>query len=303
MASDWSTGPLTPYVGMVFAILGVSFASIFIRWSDSSPLVIATWRMLLVSLILLPVACLNVREELMSLERRDLYVMILIGLLLAAHFYTYITSVKMTSVASAILLASWHPVLVGLISVILLGESRHSAVLGILTGIAGLTLITWGDAGGDTLEGDLIALVSGVFFAGYLLLGRMLRQRISLVTYVFVVFSACAAFLLAGALVSGESLWPVAGNELLIFLALAIVSTIFGHLLFNFSLRYVGVTVVSVSYLGEPVGAVILAAILLSEMPSVYAIAGGAFILTGILLTARMERTASAGYSGRRPGR
>lgn len=279
-----------PYMGMAVAVLGVSFASIFIRWSGSPPVVIAAWRMALVSLILLPAACFKARDELRSMGRKELVVMVLIGLLLAAHFYTYITSVKMTSVASAILLTSWHPVLVGLASVILLDESRYSAVIGIFTGIAGLTLITWGDAGGDTVVGDIIALVSGVFFAGYLLLGRVLRQRVSLVTYVFVVFSACAVFLLAGALISGESLWPISVNELSIFLALAVVSTIFGHMLFNYSLRYVGATVVSVSYLGEPVGAIILAAILLSEMPSVYAIAGGALILTGILLTARMER-------------
>lgn len=290
-----------PYVGVAIAIVGVSFASIFIRWSESSPLVIAAYRMIMVSLILLPFALHSSPREISSMPRRDLGVLVLIGVILAAHFFAFISAVKMTTVASAILLATCHPVIVGIVSIAVLRESSRSIGVGIAAGMSGLALITVGDLEVGNIDGDILAIISGFFFSAYLLMGRVLRQRISLITYVFVVFSSCALVLLLAALFTGQVLWPMPASELLIFLGLAVVSTIFGHLLFNFSLRYLKASVISVSYLGEPVGAIILAALLLSEVPSVYVLVGGAMIFVGILLTARTERRLSG--SGRRRGR
>jgi len=284
-----------PYAGIAVAIIGVSFASIFIRWSDSPPLVIAAYRMLLVSLILLPFALHSSRRELTEMTRRDLYVLILIGAILAVHFYTYISAVRMTTVASAILLTTCHPVIVGLVSVLVLKESSKAIGVGIAVGMFGLLFITLGDYRGGNIDGDIMALISGVFFSAYLLLGRVLRQRVSLITYVFVVFTSCAGVLLAAAVITGQVMWPIPASELLIFLGLAVISTIFGHLLFNFSLRYLTASVISVSYLGEPVGAILLAALLLDEIPSEYVLIGGAMIMVGILFTARTERNISGG--------
>jgi len=279
----------------------VSFASIFIRWSDSPPLVIAAYRMVIVSLLLLPLALHESRGEILDMDRRDLWILALIGAILAVHFFTFISSVKMTSVASAILLASCHPVLVGIVSLLVLREGSRSIGLGIVAGMSGLVMITAGDLGGGHLQGDIVALVSGLFFAAYLLLGRVLRQRTSLITYVFVVFSFCAAVLLAAALLTGQAMWPLPVRELLIFLALAVISTIFGHLLFNFSLRYMSAPVISIAYLGEPIGAIILAAALLDEIPSLFALLGGAMVLAGIVLTVGIGRTGSRNR-GTRPG-
>ncbi|HUV24449.1 MAG TPA: DMT family transporter [Methanomassiliicoccales archaeon] len=290
--------PSIPYVGIAVAIVGVSFASIFIRWSESPPLVIAAYRMLLVSIILLPFAAITSRYEIRTMSQRDMGILILIGAILAAHFYAYITAVKMTTVASAILLATCHPVIVGIISILILKDTKRAVGIGILAGMSGLGIITLGDLGGGNIDGDIIALISGVFFSAYLLLGRVLRQRVSIITYVFVVFSSCALVLLAAAFITGQVMWPMPASELLIFLGLAVISTIMGHLLFNFSLRYLSASVISVSYLGEPVGAILLAAMLLDEIPSVYVLVGGMMILVGILLTARTERNQNGSGSG-----
>jgi len=290
--------PSIPYVGIAVAIVGVSFASIFIRWSESPPLVIAAYRMLLVSIILLPFAAITSRYEIRTMSQRDMGILILIGAILAAHFYAYITAVKMTTVASAILLATCHPVIVGIISILILKDTKRAVGIGILAGMSGLVIITLGDLGGGNIDGDIIALISGVFFSAYLLLGRVLRQRVSIITYVFVVFSSCALVLLAAAFITGQVMWPMPASELLIFLGLAVISTIMGHLLFNFSLRYLSASVISVSYLGEPVGAILLAAMLLDEIPSVYVLVGGMMILVGILLTVRTERNQNGSGSG-----
>jgi drug/metabolite transporter (DMT)-like permease len=290
--------PSIPYVGIAVAIVGVSFASIFIRWSESPPLVIAAYRMLLVSIILLPFAAITSRYEIRTMSQRDMGILILIGAILAAHFYAYITAVKMTTVASAILLATCHPVIVGMISILILKDTKKAVGIGILAGMSGLVIITLGDIGGGNIDGDIIALISGVFFSAYLLLGRVLRQRVSIITYVFLVFSSCALVLLVAAFITGQVMWPMPASELLIFLGLAVISTIMGHLLFNFSLRYLSASVISVSYLGEPVGAILLAAMLLDEIPSVYVLVGGIMILVGILLTARTERNQNGSGSG-----
>ncbi|MFP4546220.1 MAG: EamA family transporter, partial [Methanomassiliicoccales archaeon] len=118
--------------------------------------------------------------------------------------------------------------------------------------------------------------------------------------YVFLIFTTCALFLLAGALVFQQPLLPVPMEEVLIFLGLAVISTMFGHTLFSWSLRYFTASFVSLAYLGEPIGATILAALLLAELPTVNWMIGGVLVLIGIVLTARTE---IAARNGRRQGR
>ncbi len=281
---------LTPYAGLLLAIVGISFAAIFIRWSESSALVIATYRMAFATLIILPFALTNAREEIARLKRKDLGYLVLIGAVLAAHFVAFIASLDLTSVASSTILVTSHPLMVGLIGYWVLKEGKVTTGAGIVLGFLGVMLISLGDLNSQTLAGDMLAILGAVMAGAYILMGRVLRKKISLITYVFLVYLSCTAILLVTSVASGESLWPVPQQEFLLFLALAVVSTILGHTLFNWSLKYVSAALVSVSFMGEPVGATILAFILLSENPPLTAIAGGALVLLGILLTAKMER-------------
>ncbi|MFP4546369.1 MAG: EamA family transporter, partial [Methanomassiliicoccales archaeon] len=97
------TESMAPYIGVGVAILGVSFAAILVRWSDSPPLTIAVYRFVFFSLILLPLVMATSREEIRRLDRRDMGIMALIGLMLAMHFFLFISSIKMTSVSNAVL--------------------------------------------------------------------------------------------------------------------------------------------------------------------------------------------------------
>jgi drug/metabolite transporter (DMT)-like permease len=133
--------------------------------------------------------------------------------------------------------------------------------------------------------------------AVYLLAGRVLRQSIGVITYAFLLYLTAAAVLFVTALAAGSPLWPYPWQEFAIFFALAIVSTIFGHTILNWSLRYLPAAFVSVSMLGEPVGASILAYFLLSEVPSIGVLIGGAMVLAGIMLTAGSEMRSSADAS------
>ena len=80
---------------------------------------------------------------------------------------------------------------------------------------------------------------------------------------------------------------PLTLHNLVLFLALALVCTLGGHLVYNWSLRYLDAAVVSVSFLGEPVLASGLAWLFLGQPVHPLTALGGAVVLAGIYLVAR----------------
>jgi len=299
MVEDEDRTRRAAYAGVGVAVVAVSFSAILIRWSDADFLAIAAGRMLLSALILAPFALVMYRTELFSLSRRDALVMVGIGAVLASHFSLWIASLELTSVASSVVLVTAHPILVGLVGHFVMDErlNRLNAV-GIALGLLGVVLLTRGDAGAgsDTLLGDLLAFLGGVAAGVYILAGRQTRQRISLPVYAFLVYASCASFLLVAVVVTGARLFDLPAGEWWLFLLMALGPSILGHTMYNWTLRYVPASVVSVSLLGEPVGSSILAYMLLEEVPPELAIAGGAVILVGIVM-------ATWGVGSRRRGR
>jgi len=267
--------------------VAVSFSAILIRWSEADFLAIASGRMLLSAALLAPFALTMYRRELASLPRRDIAIMVGIGAVLASHFSLWIASLERTSVASSVLLVTSHPILVGLVGHFMMDErlSRLNAA-GIGLGLMGVAVLTRGDAGSgaETLLGDMLAFLGGVAAGVYILGGRRTRQRISLVVYAFVVYTSCALFLLLAVLVTGAELFTLPAMEWGLFLLMALGPSILGHTVYNWTLRYVPASVVSVSLLGEPVGSSLLALVLLGEAPPELAVLGGAIILAGILM-------------------
>ncbi|NIP34859.1 MAG: EamA family transporter, partial [Thermoplasmata archaeon] len=142
---------------------------------------------------------------------------------------------------------------------------------------------------------DLLAFLGGVAAGVYILAGRRTRQRISLPVYAFLVYASCALFLLVAVVVTGTELFTLPAEEWWLFLLMALGPSILGHTMYNWTLRYVPASVVSVSLLGEPVGSSILAALLLSEVPPEFTIVGGAVILVGIVMATWGVRTRSNG--------
>jgi drug/metabolite transporter (DMT)-like permease len=280
---DVEKGSPAPYVGVAVAVFSVSFASIFIRWSDAPAVVIAAYRMLFAALMLLPFAFYHRERDFGGIDRRTTAILIVIGLVLAVHFATWITSLEMTSVASSTLLVTSHPLLVGLVSILVFKESGKWTAVGVLIGFCGVLFISFESLGDGSWNGDLLALIGGVFAGIYIMSGRVMRRKVNLIAYAFIIYLSASAFLFGTALVLGEPIWPYPLEEFVLFLLLAGVSTIFGHTLYNWSLKYVTAPFVSASLLGEPIMASILAAVFLAELPSPYLYLGGPLILVGVL--------------------
>jgi len=285
------------YLAIATAMVSVSFASIFIKWSESPPFVIAAYRLSITCLILAPyLAITGGFSRLRHLGKEEIRLVLVSGIALAFHFGLWIVSLSLTLVATSVVLVTSHPMFVAGVQHFLLKERvRRVAAGGIVIAFTGVVIIAvsdWG-VGSETLLGDLLAFLGGICAGVYFLSGRLARQRMDVVPYSFSVYGLAALILFAGAVVSGDRVAVGDPRELLLFLAMAIVPTVFGHTMFNYALRKVPAHVVSTSVLGEPVGASILAFLLLpGETPGLAIITGGALVVIGLFIVLSRGRVA-----------
>jgi len=285
------------FLGLIISIISVSFASIFILSCQAPPLSIAFYRLLFTTLLIFPFIVIRkkTRDELRTLPRETILLMIVIGVILATHFSLWITSLKMTSVASSVILVTAHPVLVAPVSFYFLKEKLSWVnALGIAISLAGVGVLVIGNYGFaafglDTIEGNILAVLGGIAAGLYILGGRKLRKTVSTVSYAFVVYAVGTIILFFMCLTLSAPVYNLTLNDYEIILLMALVSGIFGHTLYNWSLGYIRASVMSVALLGEPIGSSLLAYAIpwIHQEPSLYTVVGGGIILVGIYLTAR----------------
>ena len=278
---------LNPYIIVILAVLSVSTSSIFVRYSDAPAMIISAYRMLFTVLMIGPVVFVKHREELMKIGGRDVLYAIASGFFLALHFATWITSLKLTTVSASTVLVQMSPIFVVAGSFIFFKENISKAsFIGVLTAVVGSVFVGIMDfkVGGTALMGDFLALAGAFFVAGYLLIGRELRKRITLLPYTFIVYGSCTLFLVLGCIFMGIPLYPYSPNNYAIFLALAFFCTILGHTVFNWALKYLPAYAVSICSLFEPIGATFLAFLFLGEIPGLMQIFGQILVLTGLYI-------------------
>ena len=264
--------------------------SLFVRLADSPALATAAYRMTFSFLMLLPFALLKTRKEIFSLSKREIGACALAGFFLAAHFGTWISSLDHTSVANSVVLVNTIPIWVGIIGPLAIGEKANRSfwlACGLcLTGAfvlcgKGFSLRF------ETLTGDGLALAGAFFVALYLMIGRNLRKKLSLLAYATVCYGSASVFLWIAVLISGQQANGFSNETWVYLICLAVVSQIFGHTLYNWSLQWIKAAIVSLALLGEPIGAILLAWAFLGEGLTLQQTAGGALILFGVYLVAR----------------
>lgn len=282
-----------PYPVIGLGVLAVSCASILIKLAAAPPLAVAVYRMGFTLLMMLPVTVVTAWKEIGRIRKEDFLCSVGSGVFLALHFATWITSLRYTSVASSTVLVTTQPLFVVAGSVFFFRERVNPRALGgMLLAFIGSGLVGFSDfrIGGAALWGDCLALLGALAFAAYLLLGRRLRQRLSLLPYTTLVYGACTAVLLGYCLLAKVPLSLSSRTDLLIFALLALLSTVIGHTVFNWAVKYVPAPVVAVSILGEPVAATALAYLILRETPVPLQLLGGFIILIGIGIFARANQ-------------
>jgi drug/metabolite transporter (DMT)-like permease len=253
-------------------------------------LTVAAWRLTLATLILTPVVMVRARRELTSLTAGQWRRALLSGLLLAIHFLSWITSLSMTSVAASVVLMTTHPIFAALGSYLLLDEPlERRMIIALIVAVLGSGIIALGDLGEGSHQvlGDLLALVGGISAAGYFVIGRRLRARLSLLGYVYPVYGTAAVVLLGALLISGLPRLPQQPEAWLWLGLMALGPQVLGHSSLNWALRYLSATFVTLATLGEPIGSTLLAWWLLGERPTTWAVVGGLLILGGIVVASR----------------
>ena len=171
------------------------------------------------------------------------------------------------------------------------GKLRWNAWAAIGVTLLGSALIALADSGsGAHLAGDLLALAAAVTVAAYVLIGRVVRERISTTVYTYLVYSACAASLLMLCAVQGSSLLGYGWSPVIVGVLLSVFSTILGHSIFSWCLKYFSPSFVSASKLCEPVVAAVLAGLLFGEIPRPVQLLGGVLILGGVMYYSRLEQ-------------
>jgi len=284
---------------MSVGIIAISFASIFIKFCDDVPsIMIATYRLTISSIILLTIAKgRGIRFT--SFSKKQLLIGVLGGFFLSLHFSFWISSLKFTSVASSVVLVTTNPIFVGLFSYLLFREKQPpELILGIILSFSGSVILAIGDSGLQGLSiqnpsfllGDVLALLGAVMTSGYLMVGSKLREEMDVLSYISMVYTFSACFLLIASVSWGISFTGYKTSSYLYMVLLAIVPQLIGHTAINWSLKHLKTSMVAITILGEPIGASILAYIIFHETIESFQGIGIVLIFLAIIISSRKGR-------------
>jgi drug/metabolite transporter (DMT)-like permease len=286
-------------VVLCLGVVGLSTSGPLARLATSPPLTIAFWR-LTFSLAIVAAALAWTEEwrALRTVSRRDLGLAAAAGAALALHFWSWIASLGLTSVAASVVLVNLHPLIIVTGSAWLLGERATRAEgLGLVLAMVGGVIVAVGEVAPDgarpsSVVGNLLAIVGALTVGIYYVVGRHLRARLPLWSYVGLVYGACWLVVLLLVVLTNAPARPTSAGDWPLFLAIAAGPMLLGHTGFNWALRYVPAYVVSLVILGEPVGAAVLAWAVpaIGEVPSPSTLLGGAILLCGLAVAARGQR-------------
>lgn len=293
---------------LALSLIGISFAGPLVRLSNADPIVIAAWRMGF-SLIIVAAALIITGEwrDWRFLSLRDVTFAAAAGFALALHFWAWNASIHLTTIAASVTLVNLQPAIIVAISAIFLREFPvRRQLIGIAVALLGAFIIAlpaWGESAVATHSseslGNILAVSAAITAAIYYSIGRHLRGRYGLWSYVGLAYTACFITLVMIALATRVELAPQPQREIMIFIALAIGPMLLGHTGMNWALKFLPAYVVNLVTLGEPVGATLLGAIIpgIRQIPSALTIVGGIVVLTGVTIAARStvsaNRTAS----------
>ncbi|SNR31916.1 DMT family transporter [Actinoplanes regularis] len=299
-SSGQPISPLT-VLALAVAVFAVSSSAPLIAFATAPALAVAFWRNGLASVALTPVALgprrHEVRDAIRGSRRRAGMFCVLAGVALAAHFATWMPSVKLGTVATSTALVATQPVWQGLIAA---GQGRRPSVpgwIGIVLAVAGAAWATGADVGvsGQAVLADVLAVLGAIFAAVYTALGERARTALSTTTYTWICYGVCALILLVVCAVAGIDLIGYDSRTWAAILALVVGAQLLGHSMFNYALQHTSATTVSVLILLEVPGAALLAWLWLGQVPSTGALPGLGLLMAGVAVV-----ILGAGRSARR---
>ena len=268
----------------------IALSPIFVRVSEAGPTATAFWR---VALAVPALWLVYSFFRPLAATRQAIHwpLMLAAGVAFAGDLGFWHASIQLTSVANSTLLANLAAIFVTLAAWLFLRQKPSGMFLaGLVTALAGVALLVRSSLAFSPqgLVGDALGVVTAMFYAGYILAVKGLRDRGSTAVHVMAVTSTITAiFLFPVALVSGEQMLPVTTQGWATLAGLALVSHAAGQGLIAYALAHLPAAFSSVSLLFQPVMAAVFAWLLLSEGLAPLQVAGGVVVLAGIYLARR----------------
>ena len=280
--------PFNPYAAIFIGVISVSSSAVLVKLAAGAPAaIIANYRLLFAVIIMLPIILLKYSHEFKRINQKDWILSAIAGIFLAFHFILWFESLNYTSVASSVVLVTLQPIFIFLGTSLFFKERFSQAtVISMFIALLGSFIIGWGDfqVSGLALLGDILALLGAIMITGYFLLGQQLRRNLSLMTYTFIVYGISAIALLFYNLIKGDHFFDYSIDLWGWFLALAIIPTFLGHTLFNWALKWLSTSTISMAIVFEPIGASILAYLILKESITSSQWLGGTIVIFGLFL-------------------
>ncbi len=298
MQAESHSRPALVYPILAVGVLTFSLSPILVRLAGEAPgLAVAAWRTFFAVVLLAPVAMRYRDPASRKLSRRERFFVVLSGVFLAGHFVLWIESLYLTTVASASILVASSPILLAVLSFVFLRERlTWPVVLAIVCGVAGAVIMSAGDSASGASDarnpmlGNALAATATLLFSLYFLLGRVVRQKVDWLAYVFPVYLVVAVTTVTIAVVRGVPMFGYPPHIYLLCLGMAVGPQIIGHGAFSFGVRYFSATLLGLLGLTEPLGATFLAYLLFGEIPAATSLLGMSVVLVSVAVALLLSR-------------
>ena len=272
-------------IWLAIALLSVSSSSIIVRFlPDVSASVIAFWRMGLASILLWIYSGIKNQGELETLWRIPV---IIAGVFLGFHFALFFSAVKLTKISNATLLGTTAPLFTLVFELFVL-KRRFPVVtvFGIFLAFLGVMVVQGFSVNFSSEEskGNLFALAGSLSIALVFLIAEKVRQSIKTVVYCRHLFMWAALTLGVLSMFGGSSIFYFSKIDFFLFFLLGLFPSIFGHVTFNYFIKYFPPSIIISVPLGEPVVASIAAFIIFNEQLPPSTLAGGALTIAGLFI-------------------
>lgn len=278
---------ILPYAALAFGIVALGFSALFVKWAAAPGPVMGFYRIGLAALFMLPLFIRKVRTNRQALNRTVILLPLIGGLFTALDHAFWNTAVNYTSAANATLLGNTAPLWVALAAWLLFHERLiRQFWVGLALTLTGAVVVLGSDfLSHPTLGlGDALALLAGLFYAGYFLVTQRGRQKLDTISYIWMVNLISSMLLLGMSLALRLPITGYPSQTYLAFLGAALVSQVGGYLSIGYALGHIPASVVSPTMIGQPVVTALLAVPLLDEILSPAQWLGGISILLGIYL-------------------
>lgn len=280
--------PFNPYIAVIIGVLAISSTAVFVKLAGNVPVgIIANYRLIFAVIALTPVILIKYRKEFKLINKKDWIFVSLAGVFLALHFIFWFESFNYTSVASSIILVTLQPIFAFLATYLFLKERfSFGVIVSLIIALFGGFIITSGDfqISNAVLLGDILAIIGTIAITFYFLLGQKVKKQISFMTYSFIIYGVGAIALVIFNVIIQNPFFDYTTNQWWVFIALAIIPTFFGHSLFNWALKWLSSSKVSIGMLLVPIVSTVLAYIIIGEQVTASQLIGGTIILFGLFL-------------------